>query len=479
MCYTGRMGDLLKSRTVWIFLACAAVGFFAVGSASAAMPPPVAQTEAPLAIVCDETLSFSDSNPTVGDTIDVTFNTNCRCDPIDVPDSTCSYGLWVLGAITAPGFDVPTTPIGPSAPKTIQITATAVGPTDVKLSYFGYDRVNPPGGSTAAYRSASATIEIRAAGNLPTPTPTPPPTPTPEPTNVRILCHEFLTFSDSNPTVGETIEVTFNANCRCEPVTAPNSTCTFAEFELSRISAPGFDVPDTPIGPPGPRTVPITATAAGRTEVTMSYYGEDYVEPPGYYIWTTRSASAVVDVEEAPAPAAGTSLTIAESCLAGNGRVDFNIVNAGASAAQYRIEFNGLSPRQVTVAPADWARVPITGRPDGQHRVVIRRDGNVIHDGSVEFSCDAVEPEVSSPEISIVNACRNGLGYLLFQIVNRTSSAAGYVITFENVPNRSTTAASFGQAVRAVTGRGEGDHAYTVRRDGAVIMADSVTVDCD
>ena len=179
-----------------------------------------------------------------------------------------------------------------------------------------------------------------------------------------------------------------------------------------------------------------------------------------------------------PTPGPQTAVTVAESCLADNGRIDFNIVNEGSSAARYRIDFDGLSPRELTVAAGDWWRMPITGRPDGLHPVVISRDGNPVYEGMAEFSCDEDVPRVSTPEIAIVNACREGLGYLLFQMVNPTDSPKGYVIAFQTVPNRSTTAAAYGQSVRAVTGRPDGDHSYVVRRDGVITAGGVVTVNC-
>lgn len=459
---------------------------FAVGAAAqqTATPSPT-----PGGVACTPTLTASPSIIGAGQTTTLTFDDACVC--IDPPTSgtVCDYFPFALVSIDAPGFTTPNTPIFPPVPYEIQVTATDIGMRTITVSYDGETEFEPPG--VYIRRTLQASVDVLVLEPTPTPpvtptqvagtpTPTPPPSPTPTPTptppNVQIRCDEFLTFSDTNPTVGDTIDVTFNSNCRCEPMNVPGSSCYFAQFQVDSITAPAFDVPNTPFGPPAPSTVQITATTAGLSEVTMRYYGEDFMNPPGFFNFTYRQASEFIEVREAPG--ANTTLTTAVSCLAGNGRVDFNIVNEGTAPADYRIVFAGLTPRQRTVQPGDWWRMPVTGRADDLHPILVTRDTETVDDRIIEISCDDAVPDVSTPEVSIVNACRDGLGYLLFQFVNPTSSPNGYVIAFENVPNRSTTAAAYGQSVRAVTGRPDGDHSYVVRRDGVVIDGGSVAVDC-
>lgn len=167
------------------------------------------------------------------------------------------------------------------------------------------------------------------------------------------------------------------------------------------------------------------------------------------------------------------------TCLGGNGRVDTNIVNTGASAAAYRIEFGQLSPRQRTVDQGDWWRMPITGRPDGPHQVTVKRDGVIVSDRTVDVACDTAPPQLTAPEVQVVNACRSGNGYLLFQFSNATDAARPYVIEFAGVDNRSTTAAAFGGAIRAVTGRPDGVNAVVIRTGSTILASFNVTIDCD
>lgn len=168
----------------------------------------------------------------------------------------------------------------------------------------------------------------------------------------------------------------------------------------------------------------------------------------------------------------------AVSCLGGNGRVDTNIVNPRPSAAAYRIEFQGLSPRQSTVASLDWWRMPVTGRNDGTYTVVVRRAGVVVSDRTVTIACDTTPAALGDAEVRVISACRSGLGYVLFQFVNSSDLAKPYVIAFEGVNNRSTTAPASGQALRAVTGRPPGDYVATVTSGGELVAEFTVEVRC-
>ena len=93
-------------------------------------------------------------------------------------------------------------------------------------------------------------------------------------------------------------------------------------------------------------------------------------------------------------------------------------------------------------------------------------------------ACDVDPPRVTGNEIQIVNACRGGSGYALFQFANPTAEPRGWVIEFDGVPNRSTGAQPHGAAVRAVTGRPNGEHAYAIRVGLDRIAAGTITVDC-
>ena len=153
-------------------------------------------------------------------------------------------------------------------------------------------------------------------------------------------------------------------------------------------------------------------------------------------------------------------------------------MNEGSGPALFRIEFQGLSARQTVVDPGDWWRMPITGRPDGSYGLVVYRAGAIILDTQITVACDAA-PQTSLDEVQVVNACRFGNGYILFQFVNNTAATKGYVVEFDGVPNRSTSAAPHGASVRAVTGRPAGTYEARIRSGFEVIETMSVTVDCD
>ncbi len=200
-----------------------------------------------------------------------------------------------------------------------------------------------------------------------------------------------------------------------------------------------------------------------------------------YVEFSARTSAGwnIRDFEYTAAGSAGSAQTrLTSSCLAGNGRVDLNIVNTQSSNAVYRLELQGQSPRQRTVSPGDWARIAITGRPPGSYSAVVKRNGEIILNKDIVISCNAPTPSVSSPEVTVVNACRAGNGQIFFQITNPTAQSRGYVVEFSGVANRSTSAAGFGQALRGTTGRPDGTYNYAVRSGSTIVGSGSVTVDC-
>jgi len=173
-----------------------------------------------------------------------------------------------------------------------------------------------------------------------------------------------------------------------------------------------------------------------------------------------------VGVGDRGGAAANGGVLRAVSCLANNGRVDTTVVNTTEQSAVFRIEFGQLSPRERVLAPGDWWRMPVTGRPDGDHPLKVLRDGVSLVDSSIRVDCDGPTPRVTQPSVHVINTCRDGNGYIVFQLTNPTADVRSWIIEFDGVTNRSTSAPAAGAAVRAVTGRPDGD--YEVRlRNGA------------
>ena len=175
-------------------------------------------------------------------------------------------------------------------------------------------------------------------------------------------------------------------------------------------------------------------------------------------------------------------INLVSSCLAGNGRIDLNIVNTETVNSLYTLQLNNFF-RQRSVLFENWGRFSITGRPPGIYSATVERDGQEILSETVTVNCAATSPPVSSPEVAVVNSCleTNGLtnGLVLFQMVNPTNNSRPYVIEFEGVANRSTTAAAYGQAVRGTSGRPDGVYSYRVRTGSTVIEEGALEVDCD
>ena len=105
-------------------------------------------------------------------------------------------------------------------------------------------------------------------------------------------------------------------------------------------------------------------------------------------------------------------------------------------------------------------------------------NGAVVSAETVVVDCDAEQPTVSDTEVAVVNACRFGNGYLLFQFVNETDASRSYVVEFSGVRNRSATAAPHGAAVRAVTGRPDGIYDWAVRVGSTYLASGQVEVAC-
>lgn len=179
----------------------------------------------------------------------------------------------------------------------------------------------------------------------------------------------------------------------------------------------------------------------------------------------------------APEPQPTTDVMHAVSCLSGNGRIDTNFVNATNRAAVYRMEFQGLTARQATVEAGDWWRQSVTGRSDGTYNIVVTLDGTVVSQTAVTVACDGAVT-VDPDEVQVVNACRNGFGYIIFQFVNPTPDTKSWIIEFEGVNNRSTSAAGYAASTRAVTGRPSGTYDVLIRTGAAEVASFPVTVSC-
>lgn len=193
----------------------------------------------------------------------------------------------------------------------------------------------------------------------------------------------------------------------------------------------------------------------------------------------TNAAPAISSGLTGPDPSGGdTDVVIAVSCLAGNGRIDVNLVNNTDETVNYRIILEGLSPRARQIQALGWWRQPFTGRPDGDLDLTIRRNGVTIYDQPVTVACDTDPPSVSPIEVQYISTCVSGNGYVLFQFVNPDEDSTDYVIHFQGVANRSTRAQPAGASFRAVSGRPDGTYAVTVFVDRQPVRF-NVDVDCD
>lgn len=250
---------------------------------------------------------------------------------------------------------------------------------------------------------------------------------------------------------------------------------------LTSIASPDDGQSGTPTVTPTPSsTVTPTASPTGPTPTTSP------ISPPTTPVSTSTPDQGLPTsgdddsvANEAFGGIAADGILHVVSCLGPDGRVDTTVVNTGSTMATFQIEFGQLTPRERTLAPGDWWRMPVTGRPDGNHTLRVTRDGSLLVDTAVTVACDVPTPRVTHPDVHVINTCRDGNGYILFQMTNPSASSRSWIIEFENVNNRSTTAAGAGSAVRAVSGRPDGDHEVRIRHNGQTVSSMTLTVDCD
>lgn len=215
------------------------------------------------------------------------------------------------------------------------------------------------------------------------------------------------------------------------------------------------------------------------TEDTVAFgFGFDIIAKPADAVRLMHASMELLGADLNPIPTSADVRHVV-TCLAGNGRVDTNIVNSDAVAHDYRLEFEGLTPRQISVAPRDWGRMPITGRPDRLYTVTMKRDGQVISTTQVRVACDGESPLTTGPAVSLQIGCRASGALVLAQFVNDSAENVGYVMEWENLPNRSTSAAPWGATVRGVSGRPDGQYQMRVRVGPNYIYDEQVTVDCN
>lgn len=90
-------------------------------------------------------------------------------------------------------------------------------------------------------------------------------------------------------------------------------------------------------------------------------------------------------------------ITLTQSCLAGNGRLDVDMFNSDDIAVNYVIQVSGLADRSVLVGAGAASRMTYTGRPEGPITVTVLRDGVRAFQRTVAVSCDPVCDEGYAP----------------------------------------------------------------------------------
>lgn len=242
-----------------------------------------------------------------------------------------------------------------------------------------------------------------------------------------------------------------SATCNGEPTTQPFSACTAVNPPLTIVLA----------------TQLVTYYCLDGYQLVFNEFGLLVcVETDPGTSTATRPAQAIRAAEFFP--------TV--TCLAGNGRIDMNILST--ITAEFTVTIGNLNPRVREVQAGDWWRSPVTGRQDGPIAVAVVMDGVLVFDKDLTVACDEA-PAVSAPEVQPIVACRAGLGFVAWQFANPSEAARAYIIEFDGVPNRSTTAQAYGASIRGVSGRSDGNYSYSITAGGDLVSEGTVMVDCE
>jgi len=134
----------------------------------------------------------------------------------------------------------------------------------------------------------------------------------------------------------------------------------------------------------GPRAVTLFGGEIRRVTTTG--------RPDDLYTVTVRTAGSQTTLFEeqvtVSCAAADEPVTLTSSCLAGNGRLDFDLNNDSAATSTFVITVPPLADRTRTLAAGASARVSYTGRPDRPIAAVVVRDGATIWQETVTPDCD-------------------------------------------------------------------------------------------
>lgn len=167
---------------------------------------------------------------------------------------------------------------------------------------------------------------------------------------------------------------------------------------------------------------------------------------------------------------------VATSCLADDGRFDVQISNVSGITREAFVSITGLPERSVSIAPGATESLTVTGRRDGDYRVLVSADGIAVLTHLDQVRCD---PALPGPEGSVLSDCLAGNGRIRVSLQNSESTIGDFVVQFGPMAPRFRTLAPFVTDVVVITGRPDGDYPLTVTRNGAVVLSTMVQVDCD
>lgn len=224
-------------------------------------------------------------------------------------------------------------------------------------------------------------------------------------------------------------------------------------------------------------TTTVTGLATRTKSVAAGAVDKEIVtgRPDGdYTVTVTANGTQILRSDETvkcdPPPQ---EVRIKNSCLASNGRIDIYLQNTTSAAQTYSVAVGSLTPRVVQIAAGAQNRITVTGRPDGDIPVVVKRGSTTVSNTTVTVDCDVDQ------EVLITNSCLMENGRIDTTLMNLTSKTSTYAVKVGNLSPRSRVLPAGESVTVTVTGRPDGTLPVVVTRDGAEVASRSVTVACD
>jgi len=239
---------------------------------------------------------------------------------------------------------------------------------------------------------------------------------------------------------------------------------------LSRLDGPVPDVRvDTQVVAPGDRSF-VTAAELVGGEYQVDVIVNDVVV-------ASRPLVVACDGRQPHSP----HVQIVTSCAAELVRVDVIFENRSENPATYlvTVTHGDISHRKSSTATANGqGRLAVTGRPnDRPIYVTTFRNGEEVDRGSVIRVCTSDSTTVD--RATVTTSCLGDNGLIRYALVNGRPVPSTWIISFDGLANRSTSAPARAVGFGGISGRADGTYTLTIRNAERIVYSQEITIACD